>query len=188
MKRYASPFDSTPARHSPKRITSLEHIPNNVHDLSAIGSAVIDLVPPSERKKYAYFRGASLGAAVYNLLEHSMLNTARDLNQPHMHFADGPEAYVYADRTARSIAHGEGFNEIQFPLYMREHLRAATDIRTPDTLPGIVFALDKPFNDYVLDPSTRGAREGVVWHGAVTLDMIDRHSRVALEAILDNVS
>ena len=117
-----------------------------------------------------------------------MLNTARDLNQPHMHFAEGPEAYAYADRTAQSIAYGEGFNEIQFPPHMREHLSAITGICTPDTLPGIVFALDKPFNDYVLDPSTKGAREGVVWHGAVTLDMIDRHSRAALEAILDNVS
>ena len=69
-------------------------------------------------------------------------------------------------------------------LYMRATPAAQLGIAVDQPLPGIIFGLDPRYNDYVLSPSTRGAREGVVWQGAVTLDMIDRHSREALEAIL----
>lgn len=70
---------------------------------------------------------------------------------------------------------------------MREELAVMTYIDGNAALPGIVFGLDPSYNDHVLLPSERGAREGVVWHGAVTLDMIDRRSREAFEAIIDGV-
>lgn len=184
MKSFSSPFDSLPARPEPKRIEHLDQLHARPNMIATLGSSVVDMIPRAERKKYNYLRGASLGAAIFNLLEHDMLNTVSNLDNPAMHFAEGSDAYIYADRVARSVAHGEGFNDTQFPIYMRETLASQLGIAVDQPLPGIIFGLDPRYNDYVLSPSTRGAREGVVWQGAVTLDMIDRHSREALEAIL----
>ncbi len=67
-----------------------------------------------------------------------------------------------------------------------EHAQIAGHDLTGNT-PGVIFALNNDNDDFFLDQSTRGAQEGVVWDGAVTLDMIDRHSREALEAIHDGL-
>ena len=183
-KRYASPFDSLPPQRAPERITSIDTIPASLAEAIGVSSpTVIDLVPVQERKHHAYFRGASLGAVAYNLFTHNMLNTARDIRDPHMHFATGHDAHSYADRVARSIAQDEGYADIQLRPEMRTFLAEQTGQRTQH-IPGIVFALHPDFNDYVLRPSDRGAEEGVVWDGAVTLDMIDEHTREALERML----
>lgn len=184
-KRYASPFDTLPSQSAPERITDLDATPSSLTDaLTSSSQTVIDLIPRSERDQYAYFRGASLGAVAYNLFNYNMLNTARDITDPHMHFATGRDAYAYADRVARSIAQGEGFTDIQLLPDMRTFLTEQVGQPVHNT-PGIIFALHPDFNDYLLRPSDRGAREGVIWDGAVTLDMIDKHSRSALKKILD---
>ncbi|MEO5949236.1 MAG: hypothetical protein ABIP74_02445 [Candidatus Saccharimonas sp.] len=185
MKRFASPFDSLPARAHTRRITSHDDIPQSLADIDSLGTSVVDLIPPSERSRHAYLRGASLGAVAYNLLHYDMLNTAQDIDNPNMHFADGPERYAYADSVARSIAQGEGYADIQYLPEMRRFL-ADTSGTPADTTPGIVFGLHPDFNDYALRNSDRGAGEGVIWDGAVTLDMIDRHSREALEKLLSD--
>lgn len=187
MVQSTSPFDKLPRRPEPARITSFEQIPQSPDALKWLGASVVDLIPKKERRKYSFLRGASLGAAAYNIVEHGMLNTARDIQQPHMHFADGPQAYVYADRVARSIAYGEGFNNIQFPASMQAELGRIAGTDLSGNTPGIIFALDHDYNEYILGSSTRGAQEGVVWDGAVTLDMIDKYSREALEAITDGL-
>lgn len=187
MKRFASPFDNVPKRDKPARITSLEQIPRGQDAIMRMGASVIDLIPVRERSTYAYLRGASLGAAVYNLAVNGMLNTAKNAHQPHMHFANGPEAYTYANNVAESIAYGEGFNDIQFPASMQESLALMSSQELTRKTSGIIFALDKRYNDYILDESTRGAKEGVVWSGAVTLDMIDTRSRDALECIVSDL-
>lgn len=99
MKRFSSPFDNLPAIPEPLRISHLEQVPTDARCLSTIGAAVIDLIPQNERRDHAYLRGASLGAAIYNLLQNGYLNTATRPDEPRMHFADGPSAYSYANST-----------------------------------------------------------------------------------------
>ena len=186
MKRFPSPFD-TVSRTQPPRVTSAEHMPQGMRGIYKLGASVIDLVPPQERRLHHYWRGASLGAIAYNLMRYDRLNTAHDLSSPRMHFANGPGAYSYADQVARSIALGEGYSEIQFPHVMREDVAQVAGARAADQTPGVVFALHPDFNDYVLRPSDQGACEGVIWDGAVTLDMIDEHTRLALEQMLTDI-
>ena len=177
-----------PARPELLRVVSLDAIPRTpTATIDLAPPYVLDLIPKAERKSHKFIRGASLGAAVYNLIEHDYLNTARDPNSPHMHFADGPTAYQYADIVARSIARGEGFNDIQFPRAMRQELGRIAGYSILSQSPGIIFALHPDYNDLLLEPSTKGAGEGVVYDGAVTLDMIDEHSREALKAIYGNL-
>lgn len=184
MKIVGSPFDSLQIQTTPQRIERLAQIPRGPDALARMGGCVIDLIPRSERLSHNYLRGASLGAVVHNLLEDGCLNTVANGEDPQIHFAEGPSAYGYADHIARSIARGEGYNDIQFPMDMRQSLaeRMGTDPNAP--LPAIILGLRPEFNEYVLLPSTRGAQEGVVWDGIVTLDMIDRHSRTAIKKIL----
>lgn len=174
----------TPPTGASERITNIDAAPTSLADaLSSPNPTVIDLIPTHERAEHTYIRGASLGAIAYNLFTHDMLNTARDVTDPHMHFAAGRDAYSYADRVARSIARGEGYTDIQLRPEMRTFLTEHVGHPVPH-IPGIVFALHPDFNDYLLRPSDRGAQEGVIWDGAVTLDMIDEHTRAALERML----
>lgn len=184
-RKYSSPFDTMPRRPEPRRITSLEQIKPGLDGIYDMGAAVIDLIPASERQRYNYFRGASLGSAVTNLLNHGMLNTAHDYASPRMHFASGVDAYPYASAISRSIARGEGYTDIQFPMAMRNELSMLARRLPSDETPGIIFGLHPDLNDLLLRESDRGNREGVVWDGAVTLDMIDRHTKEALERITD---
>ncbi len=183
MKRLdTSPFASL-GQPKVERIISPEFIGNkSVHEL---GGVVIDLIPENERGKYRYWRGASLGAAAYNLTENGFLNTASDPTNAAMHFATGPLGYAYADGIARSIVQREGYYNTQYPLDMRREIAHRDGYLPTDPTPGIVFALHPDYNDIYLRPSDRGAREGVVWDGAVTLDMIDEHTRDAFHYLFN---
>ena len=158
-------------------ISSLDDIAKVTHDT---GPVVVNMIPPNERNRHNYWRGASIGAAVYNLLQHDMLNTVSDDEDPQMHFAPGPAGYNYARVVADSIAKGEGYKDVQYPLAMRKELGGLAIANA-----GILLALSPEYNDFYLRESDRGAGEGVVWDGIVTLDMIDDKSRAALESIVD---
>lgn len=166
----------------PTRITNIENVEPGIEGLYGMGAAVIDLIPPQERRLHRYMRGASLGAIAYNLMNHDMLNTTHGATEPSMHFAAGARAYDYADRVARSIAQSEGYRDLQFPAPMRLELGGPSRLNVP--MPGIIFALDPDYNKYLLRDSDMGAGEGVVWDGIVTLDMIDRYSRAAMEQLV----
>lgn len=177
-----SPFSSR-VLPTVERITTLPDTGKSfkIHDL---GACVVDLVPPVERRKHLYWRGASLGATAYNLLNHNYLNTPIDPDNPRMHFASGPGGHSYADQVARSVALREGYYDLQYPTSVREFMETREGV-SPDTAsPAIIFPLDPHYNDYYLRESDRGACEGVVWDGAVTLDMIDRRSRAFFENLI----
>lgn len=169
---------STP-KQSIQHVSTLGEVAQVAHGAKPV---VINMIPRAERGKYNYWRGASVGAAVYNLMQHDMLNTASSSEEPRMHFAEGPAGYNYARVVADSIAKGEGYKDIQYPAAMRQQLGG---LAIADA--GLLFALSPEYNDFYLRESDRGAREGVIWDGAVTLDMIDTKSRAALEAILNEI-
>lgn len=140
---------------------------------------VIDLSDPSERTKPSRsFRGAHLGALAHRVLtgDYPILN-AGDLDNPVMHFAP----YIYADRVARTIATDDAYTETQFPNEVRNVV--SDELSLPDNFrfPSIVFAL---VNKSLLRPSDMGSGHGYVYDGIVTPDMIDAHSRRAIEQLI----
>lgn len=173
---------STPKR-SVQHVSTLDSVANAARATpNSAKPVVINMVPPAERKGHAYWRGASVGAVIYNLTQHDRLNTVTGGEDPQMHFAEGLSGYNYARVVADSIAKGEGYKDIQYPQAMRHALGG---LAIADA--GLLFALSPEYNDFYLRESDRGAREGVVWDGEVTLDMIDARTRAALETILNDI-
>lgn len=184
LRRSTSPFDRLSKPPEPRGVTSLDGASATLAEaLSLPEPTVIDLVPPVQRNNHTYFRGASLLAMAYNLMAHEMLNTTNDLGEPEMHFFDGPARHACAENVARAIARGEGCSTTQVRPEMLESLGqvACQRITYP---PAVIFALHPSLNDYMLAPSDKGSREGVVWHGPVGVDMVDDNTRELLERIV----
>jgi hypothetical protein len=147
----------------------------NLDALYELGGVVLEPVPPEQRDRYRYWRGAHLGKIAMNFARGiQTLNAGRD---PVMHFTDGD--YDYARYTATDMK-----RLTQFSAEDAAELSALTG-REPDApLPRIVYALDERYNDGQYHPSTMGMGDGVILPGHLTLSLIDEYSRAAIRGLL----
>ncbi len=150
--------------------------------IAALEGQVIDLVPPEERNRFKFWRGAHLGRIALNFSTGSKLLGPGYFDV--MHFAD---FHGYARNVASELITSETLRRLQFTDDHAIELARISGI--PDIGlrgPSIVYALDSRHNNGIgLTQSAYGAGHGYTMPGAITIESLDPYSQEMLASILE---